>query len=337
MSLATDFRPHTFEECLGQKTTIQILKAQIEKSSFSNAYLFTGPSGCGKTTLCKIFASEINKGKGSPIEVDGASNNGVDNVRALIEEAQQRSLDSEYKVIIVDECHMITTAGWNAFLKCIEECPKYTIFLFCTTDPQRVPATIKNRCMIFNLARVSAEEIKNRLELICKQRNYNVDSGSLDFIAKLGNGGVRDAIAYLEKVVAYSSSATLDTTLECLGTFSYETFFKLTDAIIDGNEGEVFSILEELLFKGKDLKQFVEHYLEFVLDLDKYCLFQDLGMLKVPSTLEQRVKYSTGIENNTKYYAWLINKVLDIKNTIRYDSFAANTVKAMFLAITRGC
>ena len=113
--------------------------------------MFSGSSGTGKTTLARIFANKVNEGKGNPIEIDAASNNGVDNVRYITEEAKTRALDAEYKIFIIDECHMITKEGWNAFLKCLEECPKYTMFIFCTTDPQKVPATIQNRVMRFSL------------------------------------------------------------------------------------------------------------------------------------------------------------------------------------------
>ena len=132
-SLAVRYRPDKFEEVCGQGATITILRRQLELREFKNAYLFVGPSGVGKTTLARIFANGINQGVGQPIEIDAASNNGVDNVKAIVSSAQERSLDSEYKIYIVDEAHMITTAGWNAFLKCIEEPPQYTIFIFCET------------------------------------------------------------------------------------------------------------------------------------------------------------------------------------------------------------
>ena len=145
-SLAVKYRPQKWEDVCGQTSIIRILIRQLELNQLRNAYLFAGASGCGKTTLARIFANRINNNIGYPEEIDAASNNGVDNVKAIIKSAQERAIDSKYKIFIIDECHMITPQGWNAFLKCIEEPPKYTIFIFCTTEKNKVPDTIKNRC-----------------------------------------------------------------------------------------------------------------------------------------------------------------------------------------------
>lgn len=167
-SLATKYRPQTFEECLSQRSVITILKNQLAKEQYTNCYGFCGPSGCGKTTIARIFGNMINKGKGEIFEIDGASNNGVENIRKIIDEANTRAIDgSEYKIFIIDECHMVTLAGWNAFLKTIEEPPKYSIFMFCTTNPEKIPVTIKNRLQIYNLSKVPTEQINKRLNDIC--------------------------------------------------------------------------------------------------------------------------------------------------------------------------
>ena len=144
-SLATRYRPKTLEEVCSQASIIKILKKQIQTGQIKNCYLLCGPSGTGKTTIARILAYLINEGKGEPIEIDAASNNSVDNVRNLIDQAHERAIGCKYKIFIIDECHMITPQGWNAFLKCIEEPPAFTIFIFCTTDPQKIPATILNR------------------------------------------------------------------------------------------------------------------------------------------------------------------------------------------------
>jgi DNA polymerase-3 subunit gamma/tau len=171
-SLAVKYRPTTFETVAGQNVTTRILNKVLEKQAFKNAYLFAGPSGCGKTTCARIFANAINGGIGEPTEIDGASNNGVDQVRAIVESANQRSLVGNYKIYIIDECHMITSAGWNAFLKGLEDCPEYTIFIFCTTEPNKIPVTIQNRMQRFNIAKISAQEIKDRLVYVCQHEGF---------------------------------------------------------------------------------------------------------------------------------------------------------------------
>ena len=144
-ALSLKYRPQTFDEVVGHEVIIKILKTQIEQGSVGHALLFAGKTGTGKTTVSRLLASAINEGLGTPIEIDAASNNGVDNVRAIIEDAKERAIDCTYKVYIIDEAQGLSNAAWQAFLKCIEEPPKYSIFIFCTTDPQKIPATIVNR------------------------------------------------------------------------------------------------------------------------------------------------------------------------------------------------
>ena len=173
-ALATIYRPRKFEEVCSQTSIVKILQRQIDTGEFKNSYLFCGSSGCGKTTCARIFANEINKGVGSPIEIDGASNNGVENVKMIIKAAQERSIDSKYKIYIIDECHALTSQAWQAFLKCIEEPPTYTIFIFCTTDPQKIPETIKNRVQRFTFNRIPTNIIKDRLAYICRQEGFEI-------------------------------------------------------------------------------------------------------------------------------------------------------------------
>lgn len=336
MSLATKYRPNKFEDVCSQNSIIQILKRQVETKHFSKNYLFCGASGIGKTTLARIFANELNDHKGTPIEIDGASNNGVDNVRAIVDSAKERSLDSKYKVFIIDEAHMITIQGWNAFLKCIEEIPEYTIFIFCTTNPEKIPATIQNRVMRFNLTKIPTIDIKNRLTYIAQQENISITPESIDYIAKISNGGMREAISLLEKCYYYNSSIDINNTIACLGDFSYNTYFKLTDAFADWDEKTVLSIIEDFYNSGKDLSQFIDQYLKFTIDLNKYCLFKDLSYTNIPSFLEEKAKYTTGMEDSLKYFNYLTSKILNIKNSIKNDSNILTTVEALCLSICRG-
>lgn len=332
-SLACRYRPKDFSDVCSQEATIKILEQQLSTGSFVNCYLFTGPSGVGKTTIARILANKINQGQGTPIEIDGASNNGVDNVRAIIESAQERALDAQYKVFIIDECHAITSAGWAAFLKCLEEPPKYTIFMFCTTNPEKIPDTIKNRLMRFSLFSVSLPKIQQRLNYICEQEGFIDYNEGIEYIAKLAGGNLRDAISMLEKCSHYSNTISISNVLTCLGDFSYDTFFKLTNSLIDGDKTTALSIIDNYCNTGVDIGRFVDQYLEFILDLNKYCIFNSMSVIKIPASMEKDIKYTTGIENGAAWYSWLLNKVLNIKNAIRYDDSVKNTVEIMFLNI----
>lgn len=338
MSLATKYRPQDFESVCGQNITVTILKKVILERAFKNVYLFSGSSGCGKTTCARIFAKAINNGIGDPIEIDAASNSGVDNVRAIIESANQRSLVGEYKIYIIDECHSLTTQAWQAFLKGIEETPKYTIFIFCTTEPQKIPATILNRVQRYNFAPISQSDIKNRLMYICQQEGFINYENCCEFISKMSNNSMREAITYLEQVADYSKDLNIDVAKKVFGSVSYETMFKLTWAMQKNETANIINIIEALFNEGQDLKNFINIYLSFALDLAKFAIFKDINLTNIPSYLASEnnsvVQFTVGQES-PEYFTNLAAKILEIKTNIKYDLNYKNTIIIMLLNIAK--
>lgn len=284
-TLAVKYRPTTFDDVVEQGSIKIILQQQLREGSIKNAYLFTGGAGTGKTTCARIFANEINKGQGNPIEMDAASHNGVDDVRSIIQQAKTKSIDSEYKVFIIDECHSISNTGWQAFLKMIEEPPAKSIFIFCTTDPQKIPKTILSRVQRYDFQRISQKGIVNRLAYILGQENLRARGSqeeALEYIAKIADGGLRDAITMMDKCLAYSPELTLQNVVDVLGTADYDDMMKLTDDIIESQTKSVISIIEDLYGQGKDLKQFIKTYLQFLLDVQKVAIGCDWKYINIP-------------------------------------------------------
>lgn len=334
-SLGVKYRPSVWSEVIGQESVVTILKQQIFTKSYKNAYIFSGASGCGKTTCARIFANEINNHCGSPIEIDGASNNGVDNVRQISDNANARALDSEYKIYIIDEAHALSNQAWQAFLKTIEETPKYTIFIFCTTDSQKIPDTIKNRCMRFNFTRIPSYQIKSRLEEVCKQEGYTNYQDACDYISRICKGEMRNALSLLETCADYSNDFCIDNVVKALGNFSYDTCFDLTNAIIDGDMPTALNIISKVYADGNDLSYFVISYLDFVLDVTKYIQCKDIGVTKLPISTEEQLKFATGISDASKYYLYMIDKLLELKNMIKNDVDVKSTVEVVITQMCR--
>ena len=338
-SLAVAYRPTTFEEVCGQSITVEILKKVIEKRSFKNCYLFAGDSGSGKTTLARIFANQINRGVGEPIEIDAASNNGVDDVRAIIESASQRSLVGDYKIFIIDECHSITTQGWQAFLKGIEEPSPFTIFMFCTTEPNKLPTAILNRVQRYNITKIDSETIKNRLIYICQQEGFTNYEGLCDLLSKSSHGCMRDAIMKLDQCADLSTDLSLDIVKPVLGSLSYEAMFNLTWALQDKEELKVLQLINMLYNTGKDLKSFIELYLEFILDLRRFMLTKDIRYTNIPAHLATEnnpvVQQTLNFPEIKTWLNNLLDVLLKIKLEIRYDSFYKSTIEAFLIQLCR--
>ena len=338
-TLAVKYRPQTFADVTEQESIKVILQQQLKSGDVKNAYLFTGGAGTGKTTCARIFANEINKGEGNPIEMDAASNSGVDDVRNIIQQAKTKSLDSEYKVFIIDECHSISNTGWQAFLKLIEEPPAKSIFIFCTTNPERVPKTILSRVQRYDFHRISQSGIVERLQHICQceldeseEHNWMiVEEEALEYIAKIADGGMRDAITMMDKCLAYSTELMLENVVKALGMFDYDTYFHLTDAVMRNDPKAVVMIIEGLHCGGKDLKQFTREYCKFIIDLNKYASGASWQYISIPQTHHYETEMKTYAADHSDCLYDLLETVVELDSKMRYSTSPHYDIEASIL------
>ncbi|MBQ6315483.1 MAG: DNA polymerase III subunit gamma/tau, partial [Mogibacterium sp.] len=290
LSLYRAERPEVFEEIIGQKHIVRILQNQIRTGTVSQAYLFSGTHGTGKTTTARILAKAVNCLEGTPgegdggvslpcghcanceairegrfvdvIELDAASNNGVDDLRAIIDMVKYPPSVGRYKVYIIDEVHMLSPAAENAFLKTLEEPPAHAIFILATTDPQKVRSTIRSRCMQLNFKRVSEEELAAGMARICEKRGVEATKDALITIASRADGSVRDALSILEQCMAAGDShLDRNLVLEYTGAAGEDFYLALTEAVRAGDINKIFIYIDEIVKRGKDAKQILKDWL----------------------------------------------------------------------------
>ena len=332
-TLAIKYRPHTFDDVTEQGSVKTILENQIESNTIKHGYLFCGGAGTGKTTCARIFANEINNGEGEPIELDAASNNSVDDIRRLTTDAETKSLYSEYKVFIIDECHSLSNQAWQAMLKTLEEPPAKAIFIFCTTNPEKIPATILSRVQRYNFQRISQKGVLERLEYIVDKEGIDCPSiEPLKYIAKIADGGMRDAITLLDKTTSYSNTITMNTVVEALGVVDYDTMFALVKALVkDASAEKSIEIINKVYADGKDVKVFIKDFFEFVLDMNIFSVTRNFDYVKIPNEWEDiLVSYfdDTSIVNNLTD---LLNDLVKLNATIKWEQNAKAVVIADFI------
>lgn len=329
-ALATKYRPTTFDDVVEQGSIKIILQEQIDTNTVKNGYLFVGSAGTGKTTCARIFAKEINKGQGTPIEMDAASNNSVEDIRNIISQAQTKSLDSEYKIFIIDEAHSLSNSAWQAMLKTLEEPPAKSIFIFCTTDPQKIPKTILSRVQRYDFQRISKDGIVKRLNYICDKEAIDmtgsIESDALEYLAKLADGGMRDAITLMDKCLSYSTELTVENVVKALGVANYDVMFSLLDNLIEHKTDVVLGHIDSIYKSGIDMKQFTRTFTEFVLDVCKYGLTKDFGLLKIPNI------YQSELDSYGDYeYLMaksLLNVLIELNSEIRWDTNPKYSIEA---------
>ena len=275
-ALYRKFRPVSFKDVKGQDHIITTLQNQIKADRIGHAYLFCGTRGTGKTTVAKIFAKAVNCQNpvdGSPcgecemcraiaagtsmnvIEIDAASNNGVDNIREIREEVAYRPTEGKYKVYIIDEVHMLSIGAFNALLKTLEEPPEYVIFILATTEVHKIPITILSRCQHYDFKRISIETISGRLKELMDAEQVEVEDKAIRYVAKAGDGSMRDALSLLDQCIAFylGQRLTYDHVLEVLGAVDTDVFSQLLRSIIKRDVPKVLDIVEELVMQGGSL------------------------------------------------------------------------------------
>lgn len=276
MAWYNKYRPEDFEDVIGQELVKSVLQNALKKNRIKHAYLLNGPKGIGKTTLARIFANHLNLVKTNPeakidiIEMDAASNTGIDDIRQLIESAKTPPLKGDWKVYIIDEVHMLSKAAMNALLKILEEPPTYLVFLLATTDPEKLLPTVLSRLTKLNLTNHSISNLVKRLKYISEKENIRIDEKSLELIAKRSNGSQRDSINLLETISSYElDEYDIDNTSRLLGFLPEELLKNSADAMLDfenKTSEEIKSLLSELENRGLDGETFLSQLLEFLLD-----------------------------------------------------------------------
>ncbi len=342
-ALYRKFRPDTFADVKGQEHIVTTLKNQLKANRIGHAYLFTGTRGTGKTTIAKIFARTVNCQEPTEdgpcgqcricraiaagasmnvIEIDAASNNGVDNIREIVEEVSYSPAEGKYKVYIIDEVHMLSIGAFNALLKTLEEPPSYVIFILATTEVHKLPITILSRCQRYDFKRISIDTIAGRLQELVTAESVQVEEKALRYIAKTADGSMRDALSLLDQCIAFhlGRELTYEKVLDVLGAVDTEVFSRLLRYVLDKDVLGCVKLLEEIVMQGRELTQFVTDFTWYL---------RNLMLVQASDNLEDVIDMSADnlrrlreeseqvdMETNVRY----IRIFSELSNQIRYAS-----------------
>ncbi|MBR6527380.1 MAG: DNA polymerase III subunit gamma/tau [Lachnospiraceae bacterium] len=351
-ALYRKWRPSTFDEVRGQDHIVTTLKNQIASGRIGHAYLFCGTRGTGKTSIAKIFARAVNcehPHNGNPcgecaacraiatgasmnvVEIDAASNNGVDNIRQIRDEVEYSPADGKFRVYIIDEVHMLSTGAFNALLKTLEEPPSYVIFILATTEAHKIPITVLSRCQRYDFRRIDGETIAGRLRQMADAEGIDVEDQALRYVAKKGDGSLRDSISLFDQCVAfyYGEKLTFERVLDVLGAVDNEVYSRFLRLLHDKNVGQCLRQVEELILQGRDLGQFVSDFVWYLRSLLLAQTGETNGdLLDMSGEDQARLREDAAMISEETAMRW-IRVLSETMNQMRYS-----TAKRVLLEIT---
>ena len=347
LALYRKYRPIDFDNVYGQEEVVTVIKNAINNNMVSHAYLFCGPRGTGKTTIAKIIARMVNCENlidGKPcgkcyncinflnsndiVEIDAASNNGVDEIRELRDKINLVPSNAKYKVYIIDEVHMLTTQAFNALLKTLEEPPAHVIFILATTEPHKIPLTIASRCQKFRFTKINSKKIVDRLSEIAKLENITAPEDVLFEIARISDGGMRDAINFLDQLVAYDNKViTLDDIYKVNGSVSYNDIYLLLKSITDNDKVEIIKFFDMFDSSGKDINKFASELIIFLKDV---ILYNNTKLLSDIDIKNENIILVNDLYNSKIVYE-LIEKLNEIQNSLRISTHGCILFMTMIL------